>query len=522
MDPKFYISPYSGRVIKSSGKLFHQLQDEGFIVDKHKCFYNIKTAERCLNKLLTLYPYIAYPPSRFIGIPRTYKKGPARAFVCDNENNVVGIVDKTGTLKQLQTPVPKQDNSLEVKDPLNVLPSVLPKKEIIDQETQTEVEKQLQEKEETPQVSIIYNPVQDDFIPINKETNVEEQKEIIQVVNQELVPLQLPPIKEDGNVSGAIVNKESTQLLGIIDTSNQIKAFREPIDIEPIDEKTENLDTASETDKATEESESDTDTESEESDVSESEIESDTDTEESDASEIELQTSDKTSESVNVTDTEGSDASESEIEPSVNETETESDKATDGTEESEIEPSVNETETESDKATDGTEESEIETETESDKATEESDKTTEESDKTTEESDKTNEGSDSDKATEESDKATEESDKTNEGSDTDKTTEGSDATKSEIETEKIRLEGIPMVSVSVSEAETIPSESEKEIIEQLDVKCLDGEQYEVNSKRCLPCTYYNLIWDSETKKCRVDLKRNIVVTDKDGNIMGYL
>jgi hypothetical protein len=474
MDPKFYISPYSGRVIKSSGKLFHQLQDEGFIVDKHKCFYNIKTAERCLNKLLTLYPYIAYPPSRFIGIPRTYKKGPARAFVCDNENNVVGIVDKTGTLKQLQTPVPKQDNSLEVKDPLNVLPSVLPKKDIVDEETQTEVEKQLQEKEETPQVSIIYNPVQDDFIPINKETNVEEQKEIIQVVNQELVPLQLPPIKEDGNVSGAIVNKESTQLLGIIDTSNQIKAFREPIDIEQIDEKTENLDTASETDKATEESKSDTDTESEESDASESEIESDTDTEESDASEIELQTSDKTSESVNVTDTEGSDASESEIEPS-----------------------VNETETESDKATDGTEESEIETETESDKATEESDKTTEESDKTTEESDK----------------ATEESDKTN---------EGSDATKSEIETEKIRLEGIPMVSVSVSEAETIPSESEKEIIEQLDVKCLDGEQYEVNSKRCLPCTYYNLIWDSETKKCRVDLKRNIVVTDKDGNIMGYL
>ena len=445
MDPKFYISPYSGRVIKSSGKLFHQLQDEGFIVDKHKCFYNIKTAERCLNKLLTLYPYIAYPPSRFIAIPRTYQKGPARAFVCDNENNVVGIVDKTGTLKQLQTPVPKQDNSLEVKDPLNVLPSVLPKKEIIDEETQTEVEKQLQEKEEPPQVSIIYNPVQDDFIPINKETNVEEQKEIIQVVNQELVPLQLPPIKEDGNVSGAIVNKDSTQLLGIIDTSNQIKAFREPIDIEQIDEKTENLNTAS-----------DTDTESEESDASES---------------------------VNVTDT------ESEIEPSVNETETESDKAT---EESDASESEIETETESDKATEESE-SEIETETESDKATEGSD-ATEESDKTTEESDKT---------TEESDKTTEESDKATEG-------------------EKIRLEGIPTVSVSVSEAETIPSESEKEIIEQLDVKCLDGEQYEVNSKRCLPCTYYNLIWDSETKKCRVDLKRNIVVTDKDGNIMGYL
>ena len=494
MDPKFYISPYSGRVIKSSGKLFHQLQDEGFIVDKHKCFYNIKTAERCLNKLLTLYPYIAYPPSRFIGIPRTYEKGPARAYVCDNEKNVVGIVDKTGTLKQLQTPVPKQDNSLEVKDPLNVLPSVLPKKDIVDEETQTEVEKQLQEKEEPPQVSIIYNPVQDDFIPINKETNVEEQKEIIQVVNQELVPLQLPPIKEDGNVSGAIVNKDSTQLLGIIDTSNQIKAFREPIDIEQIDEKTENLDTASETDTegTTEGSDSDTEGTTEGSD---------TDTEESDASEIEsepsvnvtegtTEESDKTTEESGKA-TEESDASESEIQ-----TETETDKATEGSD-TETEPSVNEIESGSDTETEGT--------------TEESDKTTEGSDVSETETDKTTEGSDASET--ETDKATEESDTE---------TEESDATKSEIETEKIRLEGIPTVSVSVSEAETIPSESEKEIIEQLDVKCLDGEQYEVNSKRCLPCTYYNLIWDSETKKCRVDLKRNIVVTDKDGNIMGYL
>jgi hypothetical protein len=401
MEPKYYISPYSGRVITSNGRLFKQLKEDGFIVDKHKCFYNIKTAERCLNKILSLYPYISYPPSKFIGIPRTYQKGPARAFVCDEDlGTVIGIVDKNGKMKKLITPVPQTQELLQVKDPLNVLPKVLPKKEVVEEETQKDIENQLQEKEKLPEMSIIYNPVQDDFVPIQKETDVEEQKEILQAVNQELVPLQLPPIKEQGNVSGAIVDKESNQLIGIIDTANQIKAFREPISIE-IDEKTENLDTESE---------------------SEPEIEIDTEPE------IEVDT-------------------EIESEPEIEvDTESESESAIEIDSETESEPEI-----------------EVESESESEVDSE--------------------------------------------------------------PTEEVKIEGVPTVdakSIDMTEASEIPAESEREIIKQVDKKCLDGEQYDVNSKRCLPCTYYNLVWDKETNKCRIDLKRNILITDKENNIIGFL
>lgn len=82
---RFYISPFSGRAIKSSGKLFTQLKKDGYIIDKHRCFYNVKSAERCLNRLMKLYPDIAYPPSNLINIPKTYKKGKARSFIYDKK-----------------------------------------------------------------------------------------------------------------------------------------------------------------------------------------------------------------------------------------------------------------------------------------------------------------------------------------------------------------------------------------------------------------------------------------------------
>jgi hypothetical protein len=468
MEPKYYISPYSGRVIKSTGKLFNQLKEDGFIVDKHKCFYNIRTAERCLNKILSLYPYISYPPSKFIGIPRTYQKGPARAFVCDEEN-VIGIVDKNGKMKKLITPIPQTQELLQVKDPLNVLPKVLPKKEVVEEETQMAIENQLQEKEKLPEMSIIYNPVQDDFVPIKKETDVEEQKEILQAVNQELVPLQLPPIKEQGNVSGAIVDKESNQLIGIIDTANQIKVFREPISI-AIDEKTEDLDTESESDiDIGTEPETDIKLESE----PEIELESEPEIELESEPEIELE-------------------SEPEIELEI---ELESEPEIELESESESEPEI-ELESESEPEIELESKSESESEPESESVTESE--------------------SESEPEIELDSKAESEPEiKLDSGSET----------KSEIKTEEVKIEGVPTVdaeSIDMTEASEIPAESEREIMEQVDKKCLDGEQYDVNSQRCLPCTYYNLVWDRETNKCRIDLKRNILITDKENNIIGFL
>jgi hypothetical protein len=71
--PKFFLSPYSGRAIKSSGKLYQQLHQDGYIVDRHPCLYNIKSAEQCLKRILRIYPNV-YPSSNFTDIPRIYKK----------------------------------------------------------------------------------------------------------------------------------------------------------------------------------------------------------------------------------------------------------------------------------------------------------------------------------------------------------------------------------------------------------------------------------------------------------------
>jgi hypothetical protein len=580
MEPKFYISPYSGRVIKSSGRLYNQLKEEGFIVDKHRCFYNIQTAQKCLNRLISLYPYL-YPPSNFIGIPKTYDKGPARAFVCDTKkrDSIIGIVDKSGNLKQLQSPIESPSSPLQVKDPLNVLPSVLPKKEIVDKETQTAVEKQLKEEEQpNANVSIIYNPVQDDFIPVNKETTVAEQKEILQALNEELIPLQLPPIKEDGNVSGAVVNEDATKLLGIVDTSNEIKAFREPIDLVKQDEKTEELsdtegedsievgtdiETEGELDIESVELDSESDDDSELIDVK---TESETESELDDKSEsidvkTESETESETDESIDVkTESETESKSDDENESIDGKTESETNSETksesiDVKTESETESELDDKSESIDVKTESETESEtksesIDVKTESDTKSELESETIDvkiESETDSESDDKIesvdvivdNETKGETEVVPEVDSETEvvpETIKAEVVPETIKVDSETEATKVDIETvektddttpkmETLTMEGIPTVVVDQSEvekAEKIPPESEEEVMKQLDAKCLEGEQYDVNTKRCLPCTYYNLTWNSETKKCRVDLKRNVVVTDGNGNIVGYL
>lgn len=52
------------------------------------------------------------------------------------------------------------------------------------------------------------------------------------------------------------------------------------------------------------------------------------------------------------------------------------------------------------------------------------------------------------------------------------------------------------------------------------INCLDGEQYDINSKRCLPCTHYNLEWDNESKMCKIRIKNPIIISDN--TIVGYL
>ena len=76
----------------------------------------------------------------------------------------------------------------------------------------------------------------------------------------------------------------------------------------------------------------------------------------------------------------------------------------------------------------------------------------------------------------------------------------------------------------------------KEIAEK--IRCLEGEQFDVNEQRCLPCTHYGLVWDSQYKLCKQMLKEDIIeqkddkidiktdklkiLFDTNDNIIGFL
>ena len=89
-----------------------------------------------------------------------------------------------------------------------------------------------------------------------------------------------------------------------------------------------------------------------------------------------------------------------------------------------------------------------------------------------------------------------------------------------------------------NELEKAPEVEPEELAEQ--IKCLDGEQFDVNEQRCLPCTHYGLVWDSQYKICKQMLKEDIakqkqdhilsdvktdklkIIFDTNDNIIGFL
>ena len=85
----------------------------------------------------------------------------------------------------------------------------------------------------------------------------------------------------------------------------------------------------------------------------------------------------------------------------------------------------------------------------------------------------------------------------------------------------------------------ISNKEQDKIIKQL--KCLDGEQFDTNENRCLPCSHYNLVWDPKQNICKPMLKEEILkeqeksilskgmelsplklLTDSKNNIIGYM
>ena len=229
--PKFYINPLTSRMIKSTARTFKKLKRDKYVIDKHKCLYNIKSAEGCFNKLLKLYPDIVYPSSNFIDIPKTYKRGSVRAFIGDKKK-LRGYVDKTGKTYRLKKSIYKNKGVPVVKDFTDNLKNIVDKLPQVDDIQQKIVEDQLKYDKPIKQlddINIIFNPLQNDFISVNQKLNNQEMENILEIVNGELIPNKLLPISKSFDFSGII--KDNEKLYGLIDTSNQIKRFDKPIKI---------------------------------------------------------------------------------------------------------------------------------------------------------------------------------------------------------------------------------------------------------------------------------------------------
>jgi hypothetical protein len=180
-----------------------------------------------------MYPDIVYPPSSLIKIPKTYEKGKARGFIV-KDDKVIGVVSKNGKMQRLRDSIDINTNEIPtVKDPMSALPKVLQNSDLVSKETQTEVQDQIKNDKllGTPEsTTLIFNPAQNDFVPVNKKTTHVEDIAILDSINKTLIPKTLPPIIENGTIAGVITDDK--QVVGIVDVQNNTKKLNKPIDLD--------------------------------------------------------------------------------------------------------------------------------------------------------------------------------------------------------------------------------------------------------------------------------------------------
>jgi len=236
--PKFYLSPISGRVIRSTGKTYSKLREDGYILERYNCRYNTKSVKACFQKL----GKGVYPPSDFTKIPKTYKTpAPARAFVYTDDNGtskVRGFVDKHGKTFRLPKPVSTKQKVPRVTDPTGTLPLLLARSPIATDVQTANITEQINRGDtiSAPEdMTIIYNPVNSHFVPYKptESDGSETDDTIIRTINNELVPTTLPAIKPDGDVAGIIEKRDKDnvdRIVGIVTAKNTIRKFKKGID----------------------------------------------------------------------------------------------------------------------------------------------------------------------------------------------------------------------------------------------------------------------------------------------------
>uniref|UniRef100_A0A6C0E0I2 Uncharacterized protein n=1 Tax=viral metagenome TaxID=1070528 RepID=A0A6C0E0I2_9ZZZZ len=409
---KYYMSPLSGRVIKSTSKVYKDLKENGYIVDKHKCLYDVKSAQRCIERLLSLYPNVVFP-SKLTDIPKTYKDTKVRYFISNKRGDkIIGYIDKKGKIYKFRKLLEKpRHNVLLVKDYSFLLEKVVeisPQPLDLDEKEAVLVLRNKQTVTNTTDVAL-YNPVQNDFVYLSGILKESEHINLLTHINNMLVPTTLPPIKKNGKVAGLAVHKN--KVLGAVTTDNKLVKLKEPLIIETTSNPTK----------------------------------------------IEDQFTVKPDDTLSDTTTELSTA------------------------------------TPDDTLSDTT--TELSTATPDDLST-----------NTTEMSTVTPDDTLSDTRTEVS------------------TVKPEDTLKDF--SKAISSDSLPVLKLEEDEnaKKAFDEISASDEIERDEViKCADGEQYDVNKKRCLPCTAYNLVWDTENKKCQIKLTdgiKEIVVNEKD-EVIGY-
>ena len=244
MKNHFYDNPITNRVIQSSGRTFKELKKKRFKLDPDKCLYDVKSAERCLKHIYKKYPSLFHPSTNFTDIPSTYNKHLnfiPRAFIKNKNDNINGYITKEGNLYKLPKPI-KIPNNINYTIPLvkgntKILQEKIEKDGLTPTSTEiSQIPLQLNSKPLADNITILYNHIQDDFIPI-KSLSFKNNKQITTILNNKLIPSQLPSLINT-NISGIITDNLQSNIIGYTDSQNITKKLTSVVPINILTKKT--------------------------------------------------------------------------------------------------------------------------------------------------------------------------------------------------------------------------------------------------------------------------------------------
>jgi hypothetical protein len=478
---KYYINPKTGRVIFHGSKTYYLLKNNKIKPTKHKCVYNLNSAQKCIANIFKLYPDVTYPSSSFMKLPRTYDMGPARAFYIKNKK-AIAFVDKYGKIHKLRRHILPDVKVIYILDPYNMAEAAITRAPFVTNVAQLKIEKQLQHGQIKTTLNMLYNPIHNDFVPIKQSVDVQDQKTIIDMT-QQLVPEKLLPIK-DSNISG-IVQDDQSNIVGVVDSDNTVQLFNEPY------QSSNNNETSPPTIK-TNEPQIETQIESETSKEAQPEIDLSTETK-TDATES--KTSDNTL-------TETSEDAETQTEPELNTDQTKTESETSEHAETQTKPELNTDQTEKESETS----EHAETQTELELNTYQTEKETE-----------TNED-----AQTHTEPETDLSKIVSKNENVAETSPEVDSDPATVVNSPVDV--FPVLKLNddiISVANILDEKEENKIKQTIQKLCQDDEENYMG--QCISCKGYGLEWDSKYKKCRMSLSQPLqLLSTKYGETLGFL